>query len=78
MPVDYVVFCLIRGARLFTIASTGLSDRSAEGRFVWSDGSPLSLSEFYYKPGHAQPDGNDFEDCIMIDFRYSVCALKWY
>ena len=41
----------------------GLNDIAEEGVWVWSDGSPVTLTKF----GHGQPDNFWNEDCVEMN-----------
>jgi len=40
----------------------GLSDRAAEGDFVWTDGTPLDFEGWY----HGEPDGGEAQNCVYM------------
>lgn len=61
----------------------GLIDTNREGFYNWSDGNPMSYTDWSYgsEDGEtiaSQPDGGAFEDCTVIKIDSSHSTANWH
>ena len=61
----------------------GLIDTNREGFYNWSDGNPMSYTDWSYgsQDGEtmaSQPDGGAFEDCTVIKIDSSHSTANWH
>lgn len=61
----------------------GLIDTNREGFYNWSDGNPMSYTDWSYGRNDeeivaAQPDGGAFEDCTVIKVDSSHSTANWH
>ena len=59
----------------------GLNDRDKEGKWQWSDKSPVTYTDWSRSSGYAnieQPDGAEVEDCSMIRLDSMHSTRSWH
>ncbi|XP_054166072.1 uncharacterized protein LOC128963584 [Oppia nitens] len=59
----------------------GLIDTNREGFYNWSDGNPMSYTDWSYGAENeedSQPDGGAFEDCTVIKIDSSHSTANWH
>ncbi|XP_063960931.1 G-protein coupled receptor GRL101-like [Lytechinus pictus] len=63
----------------------GLKRIDDEGKFRWSDGSPMSFTSWYRSfvfstsnEVHSQPDGSELEECTMIIMTRVNSVAQWH
>ena len=66
---------------VYILAYLGLNDIEEEGRWRWSDGSPLTYTDWSPVSDYAtlrQPDGAEVEDCAMITLESVHSTRSWH